>query len=404
MYSQDSLGLGHLRRGTNLANALVRAHPEVSVLLVVDSPVAPFFELQPHVDFVKLPTVVKVGAGQFRTGSLLTSYEEVKSLRAHLLREAVVRFVPDVILVDHMPGGANRELLPALSAIRRRGLPTKLVLGLRDIIDAPEVTRAVWRRERVYAALERHYHGVLIYGAPDVFATAEEYGLTRVMGERVRYCGYVCNLEEVKEPERVREKFGLGEAPIVAVMAGGGADAFRLMHAYLEAIHQLRGRVALETIMVTGPFMLEEERKALRDRAACLGVQVRTSVGDSLSPLNAADLVVSMAGYNTLSEILRFGKRAVIVPRSGPSAEQTMRARLFAQRGLIDVVEQGTLDGPALARAIERGLAERQRPGPRRVPDLSGVESATRALLETLPRGSGARAPVPPAAAGAVAR
>jgi hypothetical protein len=45
MYTQDSFGLGHLRRATNLANSLVRACADLSVLLVVDSPVAPFFDL-----------------------------------------------------------------------------------------------------------------------------------------------------------------------------------------------------------------------------------------------------------------------------------------------------------------------------------------------------------------------
>ena len=43
MYSQDSYGLGHLRRVTTLANTLVSERPDLSVLLVVDSPVAPFF-------------------------------------------------------------------------------------------------------------------------------------------------------------------------------------------------------------------------------------------------------------------------------------------------------------------------------------------------------------------------
>ncbi|HTG90418.1 MAG TPA: hypothetical protein VL914_09480, partial [Vicinamibacterales bacterium] len=56
MYSQDSYGLGHLRRVTTLANTLVAERPDLSVLLVVDSPVAPFFDLQDHIDFVKLPT------------------------------------------------------------------------------------------------------------------------------------------------------------------------------------------------------------------------------------------------------------------------------------------------------------------------------------------------------------
>src|SRR5262245_58738381 len=111
MYTQDSFGLGHLRRATNIANALVAQHADLSVLMIVDSPVAPFFDLAPNIDYVKLPTVVKIGAGVFRTGCMGVAYEDVHSMRSNLIREIIESFVPDVALVDHMPGGANRELV-----------------------------------------------------------------------------------------------------------------------------------------------------------------------------------------------------------------------------------------------------------------------------------------------------
>jgi predicted glycosyltransferase len=387
MYTQDSFGLGHLRRATNIANALVARRPELCVLMVVDSPVAPFFDLAPNIDFVKLPTVVKIGAGVFRTGCLGVGYEDVRVMRANLIKEIVQRFVPDVALVDHMPGGANRELVPALRMIRRRGLPTRMVLGLRDIIDRPEVTRQVWRREGVYRAMERDYQRVLVYGSREVFPTASEYRVDAVMGERVQYCGYVCNMDAVEEPARVREKLGLADEPIVVVMAGGGADAFELMKTYLESARLLGERRAFATLMVTGPFMPEHERKALRERARELGVQVKTSVGDSLSQINAADVVVSMCGYNTMSEILRFAKRAIVVPRKGPSAEQTMRARLFAQQGWVDVVEPDAFSAGSLAAALDVALSGAS-PRVRSPLALDGVLRASDALLAELPNGA----------------
>ena len=384
MYSQDSLGLGHLRRLTNLANSLIAQRPDLSVLLVVDSPVAPFFELGPNIDFVKLPTVIKVGAGVFRAGKMSIDYEQVLALRSSMLREIVLRLAPGLLLVDHMPGGANRELLPALQAIGRRGLPTRVVLGLRDIIDRPAVTCEVWQREGVYETMQRHYHRVLIYGAPEIFATAEEYRIAAAMGDRVRYCGYVCNMGAVEEPRRVRDGLGLGDEPIVAVMAGGGADGSALMQNCLQAARLLGTRRSFAMVMVTGPFMPEQERRALRDSARGHGVQVRTSVGDTLSHIHAADVVVSMAGYNTMSEILRLARRAIIVPRPGPSAEQTMRAGLFAERGLVDVIEPTKLDPATLAQAIEQALAGPRASSPPRLPALDGVANATATLLDEL--------------------
>jgi len=393
MYSQDSLGLGHLRRLTNLANSLIAKRPDLSVLLVVDSPVAPFFELGPNIDFVKLPTVIKVGAGVFRAGKMSIDYEQVLALRSSMLREIVLRLAPGLLLVDHMPGGANRELLPALEAIARHGLPTRVVLGLRDIIDRPAITREVWQREGVYETMQRHYHRVLIYGAPEIFATAEEYRIAAAMGDRVSYCGYVCNMAEVEEPRRVRDGLGLGDEPIVAVMAGGGADGSALMQNCLQAARLLGKRRSFAMVMVTGPFMPEQERRALHDSARGHGVHIQTSVGDTLSHIHAADVVVSMAGYNTMSEILRLAKRAIIVPRPGPSAEQTMRASLFAERGLVDVVESAQLEPGTMARAIEQALAGPRASGPPQRPALDGVANATATLLDELAALAGPVAP-----------
>jgi predicted glycosyltransferase len=380
MYSQDSYGLGHLRRATTLANALVAERADLSILLVVDSPVAPFFDLQDHIDFVKLPTVVKVGAGVFRPGRLLMSYGLVRVMRSTVIREVLTGFHPDLVLVDHMPGGANRDLVPALRLIRALNYPTRVVLGLRDIIDDPAVTRGVWRREGFYDTLKRYYDSVLIYGSPEVFPTASAYEIDGTLPVDVRYCGYVCNMDAVKDPAQIRAKLDLSDDPIIVVTAGGGADAFRLMQTYLEAL-ALVGDVRASTVMVTGPFMAEEQRKTLRDRAREVGVQVRTSIGDSLSHLNAADLVVSMAGYNTMSEILRFRKPAIIVPRAGPSAEQRMRATLFQERGLVRMIDPDELSPERLASAIVESLTDRTPSSWAGMPALHGISTVVDTLL-----------------------
>jgi predicted glycosyltransferase len=391
IYSQDSYGLGHLRRASNLANALVRADRDLSVLLVVDSPVAPFFDLSDHIDFVKLPTMVKVAAGVFKPGRLLASSSLIKTIRSKILRDLFRWFDPDLILVDHMPGGANGELIPALRIARSVKRGAKVALGVRDIIDDPKVTCAVWDREGCYETLKRYYDAVLIYGLPEIFPTAERYRIGEVMNGGVRYCGYVCNMGPVKSPALVRSRIGVGPEPLVAVMAGGGADAQTLMQTYLEALPLITATVRAATLMVTGPFMPEAARRALRDRGNDLGVRVETAVGDSLAYVNAADLVVSMAGYNTLSEILRFRKPAIVVPRAGPSAEQRMRSTLFAERGLVSYVSPEDLSPTRLAHAIVRALMTRASHNPESVPAL-GVTTATHALLQLLSNGTSRKA------------
>ena len=54
-------------------------------------------------------------------------------------------------------------------ALRASGAPTRSVLGLRDILDAPEVVRQRWLVEGAYDAIERYYDTVLVYGKREVF-------------------------------------------------------------------------------------------------------------------------------------------------------------------------------------------------------------------------------------------
>ena len=91
-----------------------------------------------------------------------------------------------------------------------------------------------------------------------------------------------------------------------------------------------------------------------------------------------------MAGYNTMSEILRFHKPAVIVPREGPSAEQRMRAGIFAERGLVTQVDPQDISAERLASAILEALTRPRSPCTEAMPGLFGVRVATDALLEFL--------------------
>src|SRR2546430_16939448 len=63
IYSQDSLGLGHLRRTSLIGGAFLEAAKDSNVLLLADSPVAPFFHLPNSMDHIKLPSIRKVSAG-----------------------------------------------------------------------------------------------------------------------------------------------------------------------------------------------------------------------------------------------------------------------------------------------------------------------------------------------------
>lgn len=52
--------------------------------------------------------------------------------------------------------------------------------------------------------------------------------------------------------------------------------------------------------------------------------------------MQAADLVISMGGYNTICEILTQQTPALIIPRETPRKEQLIRAQCLKEKSLID--------------------------------------------------------------------
>src|SRR3990172_5563368 len=154
MYSQDGMGLGHLRRTHNIASEILASQPDARILVVADSPVAPFFTPIPGMTFLKLPTIVKVAKTEWQSES--TTIEQAIELRAQRIVDAYREFQPDVISVDHMPLGALGELKPLLDTASEEKERPKLVLGLRDVLDKPETIRDIWDDLGAYDYLERY--------------------------------------------------------------------------------------------------------------------------------------------------------------------------------------------------------------------------------------------------------
>jgi predicted glycosyltransferase len=253
-----------------------------------------------------------------------------------------------------------------------------LVLGLRDILDHPDVVRQQWERDGSLDAIDELYDAVLIYGERRLFDVAAAYGLSPQARARVRYCGYVCHpMGTGSSPERE------DQSRLILAVAGGGADAQPVMAATIDAVQRLNG---WRLLAVTGPFMPEPLREGLQRRAEGLPVR-QVGVADDVPSLMArADVVVARAGYNTTVEACRSGVPTVLVPRAGPSQEQRLRARAFAARGWVTAVEPEDVDGERLAKEIAVAAeAGPINPAEGDGPDLAGLDVAVEALLDLAP-------------------
>ena len=132
---------------------------------------------------------------------------------------------------------------------------------------------------------------------------------------------------------------------------------------------------------VNAPKQIMAEMQAL---AEGLRVRVVSHVQDGYSTLAASDLVVAMAGYNTLAEVLALGKKCLVVPRAGPSAEQRTRARLFEARQWVRVIDPADLTPATLGQALLCALREETPPCANGTLPLCGATVAAELALELL--------------------
>ena len=376
-----------MQRTGSIAWEIYRLREEASILTFSDSQLGQFFSISPHHDYIKLPSIAKDGPGNWKATHLSMSFPEILHLRKQLISHVLLNYAPDIFLVDHMPHGAMGELLPALEAMKHSRIQTQVVLGLRDILDSPDVTIKRWQMEGAYEAIERYYARILVFGMQNVYDVVDKYQIPEAEAKKVFYCGYVTNLAAAVRAPTLRAKYLANEAagtPLIVVMAGGGADAYPMMSTLFDALPKVLENQRCVLAVVTGPFMPVELIGELSRRSEGLPVFLMESVNDSLSHIGAADLVISMAGYNTTVEILRMKKPAILIPRAGPSAEQRTRARLFAEKHWVDMMDPDEVTPDDLAERICYHLSHPFESNPDELPNLEGAAGAAKLTLSVL--------------------
>jgi len=396
-YSHDAMGLGHLRRNLALAAAVAGRAPEATILLAAGLDEAHRLGLPPNVEVLRLPGLRKVANGRYDARHLRISCADILAVRSALLTAAVESFRPAVTLVDKHPFGASGELRPALEVLRAAG--GRAALGLRDILDDRVTVRSEWARDDLPGRIAQYYDRVLVYGHRTVFDPIEEYNLPGSIVERTRFCGYVVNGSvprgRAQDPvpgfaitPQTRTR------PVVLATAGGGEDGFPLLETFIRAA----AGAPWDGILVAGPLAPREATRTLRHRAGEAGVTFHSFVPGLAAWFGLVDAVVSMGGYNVVAEAVSSGTPLVCVPRSAPRVEQLLRARAFAELGLLRVVEPEQLDAARLRRELAAALSVSRRELRARahaVLNFNGAGRAAAHLLELAERpGTAAAVPV----------
>ncbi|MEW9922469.1 glycosyltransferase family protein [Marimonas sp. MJW-29] len=377
LYSHDTFGLGHLRRSRAIATALTEANDHASALILTGSPVAGRFAFPERVDHTRLPGVSKLEDGSYISKTLGLDIDEVTQMRAHMVQSTIDAYQPDLLIVDKEPTGFRGELIPTLKGLKSD--KTRCVLGLRDVLDDRDALAAEWEHKGAYAATEKFYDEIWVYGPRSVYDPTQGLPLSAKVRARMHWTGYLRRtLPEPDAPPPAE--------PYVLVTPGGGGDGAAMVDLVLGAYEYDPGLMP-NAQLVYGPFLSGDTRAEFEDRVARLNGRV-TAVGfdAQIETLYAgAQGVVCMGGYNTFCEVLSFDKRALIMPRTKPRREQHIRAACAEELGLVTMLSELSteLTPAAMAEAI-RNLPHQPLPSESGVQELMGGLRYVSRRVETL--------------------
>jgi len=355
MYSHDTFGLGHLRRCRTIAHSLVEDYRGLHVLIISGATIAGAFDYRARVDFVKIPSVIKLRNGEYESLERHTDLKDTMNMRRSIIRQTAETFQPDIFIVDKEPMGMSGEVEDTLTYLKARG--THLVLGLREVMDSPSLLDAEWKTKNVMPKIARYYDEIWVYGPPDFYDPLTGLDVPQAVRDKMNFVGFLQrSVPRIELPDH-RPK-----GDYILVTTGGGGDGAELVHNVMDA-YQQDPTLQHKALVVLGPYMPVKKRRKLMRKGATIPQLEVIEFDNRMEELVAgATAVVAMGGYNTYCEILSFDKPALIVPRVRPREEQLIRAQRAAELGLVDMLLQEEAEDPMLLAAALKTLPSRQPP------------------------------------------
>ena len=376
LYCQYVWGMGHLFRSLELA----RAFSGHDVILIAGGREVDV-DLPEHVTLVRLPGLYM--DEQFTTLIAEDANQSVESIQ-HQRREILIslfeRHRPDVFMIELYPFGRTVfgfELEPLLELINKgRFGNIKVVCSLRDIL--VEKRKQEFYEERVINMLHTHFNLLLIHSDDQLLSLDETFSRMDDIWIPVVYTGFVAPKADPAAGRQLRQELGIGShEKLIVASAGGGRSGFALLSCILDAHSSMTQNVSLRVEMFAGPFRDPDEFKKLTAKAVN-GVRIRYYTKRFLDYLSAADLSVSLAGYNTCMNLMAARVPALIYPYS-KQQEQPLRVSKIKRFIPMKILRDKDIEPAIISRYINEMLLE-SRPAEGLPINMDGAANTARYL------------------------
>ncbi len=351
-YCQHVLGIGHFHRSLSICEELSRRHETVMILGGPDVPLP-----KTDVRFFSLP-----GLRMDETFSNLlpcrkgADVQQIKEQRQQELFTFLQEFQPDVFLVELYPFGRKAfrfELDPVLQAMKSGALPPCLRLcSLRDIL--VEKKKKETYEKRVLTTLNTLFDGLLIHSDPHFIPLEQTYSRLHEIDIPLHYTGFISRPTREGSTDTIRRQLQLRAADkLIVGSIGGGSVGAELLHAVVDTSCVLNDQ-RLHFHLFCGPYSDPGLKGALQQRGG-INVTVHPFSRDFPEWLQAANLSISMAGYNTCMNILAAAIPALLYPFAR-NREQKMRIDALGRSAPLIALSQTDLNPDNLARQIQKML------------------------------------------------
>jgi predicted glycosyltransferase len=377
-YCQYVWGMGHLFRSIEVARAL----SEHEVILVVGGREVDI-ELPEHVTLVRLP-------GLYMDEQFTTLIPEdadktiaaIQRKRQEILFSLCQTHKPDLFIIELYPFGRTIfgfELQPLLDSIQQgRFGKIKVVCSLRDILVEKRDPKAY--EERVLNHLNTHFDLLLIHSDPAIMPLDETFSRVNDIPIPIFYTGFVTRKVKPAAGKKLRRELAIAaREKLIVASAGGGRSGYTLLSNVIEAAHQLADSQQIRLEMFTGPFRDEGEFKKLSANST-KRIRVRQFTKRFLDYLSAADVSVSLAGYNTCMNLLVTRVPALVYPYL-QQREQPLRVGKIKNFLPIKILQDKDLNPIPLGDHIQQMLGA-SRPSDGVSLNLDGAENSARYLIE----------------------
>ena len=360
IYVQHLLGVGHLRRAIHLSTALLQQGFRVDL---VSGGMPGHFPAAQTLRVHQLPPLYSPDGSFSRlldaNGNDIDDHW--REQRKQQLLEIFEACAPQVLITETFPFGRRMlqfELLPLLRASRESGDCKLVIASIRDILQPKSKPE---RNQETCDLIDTWYDRVLVHGDEKIARLKDSFVLSDRFEDKVFYSGYICAPEARSAPTGEPAGEGVDE---VLVSAGGSATGLQILQTALRAkslssLNHLHWRVLVSQAIPAADF---NQLQAM----AGDGVTVERNRPDFSELIKRAQLSISQAGYNTMTDLLNSDTAAVVIPYAeADEKEQSMRAHALQSCGRVIALDQSELAAASLAEAINAATkaALRQRPG-----------------------------------------